>query len=421
MRKAHAVVALVGAMILFYGAPLYASSVSVGTCLPGLPHFNTIQAAINSSAQGGTVLVCPGVYPEQLSIYHPITIKGVDNSGTNLALITMPAGGTGDQVYVQATGVYLSDLTIDGSNNGATGCGQGPNGIVYLGSSGVINHVAIRNEVPTGQPTCGDGDGIFVGAFQGSAANVTIQNSSIHAFQNNGIEANGKDANVTIKDNSIGGNTNGPASNGVAVWFGASGTIGGNSIINVLEPVSYPNLNGAGFGVIVECSQGVTVSGNTIGDTQLGIIVYSSPNCSTGNGDANTITGNKISQTHIFDAVYVCGNYNLVQSNTINGTSEAAVNIDTQCNPGVSGYFNNITLDTVDEACMTTLVNPALAGQNTIGSNHAYNVSYDSYSGSIPLSSGTCSNAPAGPTGPLNFDSPRFRPSFPAHMGGGKQ
>jgi hypothetical protein len=182
MRKAHAVVALVSAVVLFYGASLNASSVAVGTCLPGMTHFTTIQAAINASPQGGTVLVCPGVYPEQIQMYHPITVKGVDNSGSNLALITMPSGGIGNQVYVQATGVNLSDLTIDGSNNGATSCGQGPNGIYYFDSSGTINHVAVRNELPSGAGLqgCFDGDGIFVGASPGGAASVTIENSSIH-------------------------------------------------------------------------------------------------------------------------------------------------------------------------------------------------------------------------------------------------
>lgn len=123
MRKAQIVVVATAAVILLCGQYSQASSVSVGNCLPALPHFSTIQAAINASAQGGTVLVCPGVYQEQISIFHPLTLKGVDVGGSNMAVITMPAGGVGTQVYVQATGVYISDLVIDGSNNGASFCG----------------------------------------------------------------------------------------------------------------------------------------------------------------------------------------------------------------------------------------------------------------------------------------------------------
>jgi len=389
---------IVMAVLVLMHVPLSASSVAVGTCEPALPHFSTIQAAINASAKGGTVLVCPGVYPEQLQIYNPLTLRGMDSGGSNLVLITMPPGGIGNQIYVQATGVNISDLTIDGSNNGVTLCGQGPTGIYYWLSSGTINHVTVRNHfasVPIAE--CNSGDGIFVGTDNTGASNVTIEFSSIHGFQANGIEVNGRGASATIKNNTIGGNAPGPTSNGIAVWLGGTGTITGNSIINVLEPIAYPNLGGAGYGIIVECSQGVTASSNTIGDTQAGIVVSSASNCPSlgyGNGDGNTFSHNVISQTHIFDAVYVCGNFNLVTSNTINSTSEAAVRFDDSCNSGVSGFNNTFTSNTVNEACATSLIDPAVAGTNTIGSNSAYNVSFDQLSGTV-LGAGFCSAAGA--------------------------
>lgn len=397
MCKAKMLMLLSGLLVLLHGQALSASSVAVGSCEPALPHFTTIQAAINASALGGTVLVCPGTYSEQLTILQPLTVRGVESGGSNLALITMPAGGVGDQIYVQATNVNLSDLTVDGSNNGATVCGQGPTGIYYWLSSGTINHVAVRNEFPSvgSIPDCLSGDGIFVGTDNVGASNVTIENSSIHGFQANGIEANGRGASVTIKNNSIGGNVPGPSGNGIAVWFGASGTITSNSIVNVVEPISFPNIFSAGFGIIVQCSQGVTASGNTIGDTQVGIFI-SSANCSSESGDANanTILRNSISQTHIFDAVYVCGNFNLVESNTINSTSEAAIRLDDSCNPGVSGFNNTFSSNIVDEACTTSLVDPAVVGFNTIGSNTTYNVAFEQLVGTV-LTAGFCSSSGA--------------------------
>lgn len=395
VRKTQMLMMLTIVLALLHAQSLSASSVVVGTCQPALPHFTTIQAAINASAQGGTVLVCPGTYPEQISIFHPLTLKGVDIGGSNLALITMPPGGTGIQVYVQATNVNISDLTIDGSNNGATFCGQGPTGIYYWLSSGIINHVAVRNEFPAVEiPDCLSGDGIFVGTNDTGASNVTIENSSIHSFQANGIEVRGRGASATIKSNSVGGNVPGLSGNGIALWFGGSGTITGNSIVNVLEPIAFPNFFGAGYGIIIQCSQGVVVSGNTIGDTQAGIVVFSGSSCPSlgyGNGDSNTILKNTISQTHIFDAVYVCGNYNLVQTNIINSTSEAAVRFDDSCNPGVSGVFNTFSSNTINEACTTSLVDPVVSGLNTIGSNHPYNVSFDQLSGTV-LPAGYCSS-----------------------------
>ena len=397
LRKAQMLVLIAGVLMILQGQRASATSVVVGTCEPALPHFSTIQAAVNASAQGGTVLVCPGTYSEQVSIFHPLTLKGVVSGGSNLALITMPPGGVGAQIYVQATNVNISDITLDGSNNGATVCGQGPTGIYYWLSSGTINHVAVRNEFPTAGPLpdCNTGDGIFVGTDNVGASNVTIENSSIHGFQANGIEVNGRGASATIKSNSIGGNVVGPTSNGIALWFGGTGTVSNNSIINVLEPVAFPNQFFAGFGIIIQCSQGVTASNNTIGDTQTGVVI-SSEFCSaqTGNGDSNTIIRNTISQTHIFDAVYVCGNNNLVQSNVINSTSEAALRIDDTCNPGVSGFNNNFSSNTVDEACTTSLLDPAVDGSNTIGSNTTYNVAYSQLSGTI-LPAGFCSGSGA--------------------------
>jgi hypothetical protein len=409
LHKTPILMILAGTLVVLSAQPLTAATVVVGTCLPAYPHFSTIQAAINALPLGGTVLVCPGKYPEQIRISHPITLKGVESSGSNLALITMPSGGTGTQVYVHDANVNISDLTIDGRNNGATNCGQGPNGIVYLVSSGTINHVSVRNEIPRGRALRGcffDGNGIYVATrlYRHGASNVTIENSSIHAFQSNGIEANGRGTSVTVKNNSIGGNTVGPTSNGVAVVDGATGTITGNSIINVLEPVSFPNLFGGGYGILVGCSQGVTISGNTIGDTQVGISISSGCASLTGNADGNTIYKNTIFQTHIFDAVYVCGNSNLVQGNTINSTSEAAIRFDGSCNnPGVAGFFNTFTGNTVNDACTTSLVDPAVSGLNTIDSNTSYNVNFDQLSGTVL---------------PARFCSSSGAPAFPVHSGG---
>lgn len=401
IAKRRRLLLFVGGLLLLCGLPVHAATVSVGTCLPAYPHFNSIQAAINASPLGGTVLVCPGTYPEQITIYHPLTLKGVDTGGSNLALITMPSGGIGAQVYVQATGVNISDITVDGANNGVTSCGYGPWGIWYNGGSGTVSHVALRNQFPTGPGlACFDPSGVVVSSTLTSAAVVTVQNSSVHQFQGNGLEVYGQGSTLTAKNNTLGGKATGAGGNGIAVFNGAAATINGNSISDINEPVSFPNIFGAGFGVLIECSQGVIMSSNNISNVQVG--VYITSGCSStngGNGDSNTITRNTFSQTHIFDALYVCGNYNLLQYNTINGTSEAAVRFDSSCNPGVSGYFNTFSSNTTNEACTQALIDPAVSGANTIGSNTSYNLSYDQLSGTV-LPAGFCSasGAPALPT-----------------------
>jgi len=419
-QRTQMLLIVLGAMALMCAQPLQAATVAVGICLPAYPHFTTIQSAINAAPLGGIILVCPGTYQEQLSIFHPLTLKGVNSGNSNLALITMPPGGIGAQIYVQATGVNISDLTIDGANNGVTYCGIGPWGIWYNGGSGVVNHVALRNQFPSGPGlTCFDPSGVVVSSTATSAAVVTVQNSSIHQFQGNGLDAYGQGTTLIAKNNTIGGKATGAGGNGIAVFFGAAATLTANSISDVNEPVSYPNIFGAGFGVLIECSQGVIMSSNNVSNVQVGVYITSGcASANGGNGDSNTISRNIFSQTHIFDAIYVCGNYNLLQTNTINGTSEAAVRFDSSCNPGVSGFFNSFISNTITEACTPSLVDPAVSGTNTIGSNSSFSVSFDQLTGTV-LPAGFCSasGAPAYPVHglpPKNSD--RFSPHPPRLM-----
>jgi pectin methylesterase-like acyl-CoA thioesterase len=58
----------------------------VGTCKKG--SFATIGAAITASPAGATILVCPGIYPEQLTINKPLTIEGIQSGNNDAAIIT---------------------------------------------------------------------------------------------------------------------------------------------------------------------------------------------------------------------------------------------------------------------------------------------------------------------------------------------
>jgi len=55
---------------------LHAATLYVGSC--GGPNKPTIQAAVNASSPGDTVLVCPGTYPEQVTITKDLILQGPD-------------------------------------------------------------------------------------------------------------------------------------------------------------------------------------------------------------------------------------------------------------------------------------------------------------------------------------------------------
>jgi Periplasmic copper-binding protein (NosD) len=151
--------------------------------LPPLPTpYTTIQSALNALPNAtyatNTVVVCPGIYAEQLTITKNVTIRGAKLDGTdpvatfgnsNVARIVVPAGGliaptnwlgsfnVAAQVSAQGvTDVYLSNLTIDGTG---IGCPVGSDGlpirtagIAFFNvglppgsdSKGNVNHVALQ-------------------------------------------------------------------------------------------------------------------------------------------------------------------------------------------------------------------------------------------------------------------------------------
>src|SRR5437867_7585017 len=96
VTKRTLIVALAAAVIILRGENLFAKTVVVGdaSCQPGPQHFTTIQAAVNSLPSGGTVLVCPGTYPEQVTINASyLILRGVVNGIAGAPVITVPATG----------------------------------------------------------------------------------------------------------------------------------------------------------------------------------------------------------------------------------------------------------------------------------------------------------------------------------------
>jgi pectin methylesterase-like acyl-CoA thioesterase len=81
--------------LTFAARALFASTLTyeVGTCMPGLPSFPTISAALAATPPANVVGVCPGTYNEQVHITQPVTLKGVSSADSAQAIIAPPAGG----------------------------------------------------------------------------------------------------------------------------------------------------------------------------------------------------------------------------------------------------------------------------------------------------------------------------------------
>jgi len=258
--------------------------------------YSTIQAAVNASAPGGTVLVCPGTYPEQVVLTMPLIIKGVSNPVANqsTAVITVPAGGL---IVNVGNGVERAQLVMQGFSTGqsqfvnlvvdGTGgdCSAPTSGIkaynvgdsTWTSSAGVVSGVTVRNQ-------CGD-------AVSSENSYIAFQNSVVHDIGGNGFRAVGGD--VLVSNNSM---------HNVALW-GASLTANANSVVqnNTFSTQRGINVDGA--------STLVQVTGNIIGPfTGTGILIVES--------SAN-LKSNKINGAYAGIWLYKATN-TMVTSNTLN-------------------------------------------------------------------------------------------------------
>jgi hypothetical protein len=229
-----------------WGGPF--PSVAVGTCKPNLHSYSTIQNAVDNVAGGGTILVCPGAYPEQVLINKPLTMKGVLSGDAAASIITSPQGGLKQstidhlgnewaaQVLVQGTAgpVDISDLSVDGANNGISGSCPGLNvvGIYYQGASGVIDRAATRNQTTP----CFHDAGIFLEGFGPANQTVTVENSSVRGFDGSGIYADTDSTTPTLTLTIVSNLVTGEM--GMATGM-ALGNIKGTVKSNVVERMFY--------------------------------------------------------------------------------------------------------------------------------------------------------------------------------------
>jgi parallel beta-helix repeat protein len=357
-------------------APAYAT-VAVGTCQPQFTSFATITLAIAAVPPGTTIDVCPGLYPEQITINKKLTLKGVVSGNQAAAVITAPVGGvvqnstslaTGFPIAAQilveaATPVVLNNLVVDGSNNGITGCGLDLVGIYYRNASGSVTHASVVNQaLGAGLTGCQSGLGIFVQSGGGTST-VTLSANYVHNFQKNGITGNEVGTTVTVTGNTVIGQgpTMGAAENSIQIGFGAFGTVTANVVgDDVWSPDVFGDTGDAAAGILVYASPNISVTGNTVSETQFGIVFSGDP--VSGNSNSGTITSNKVATTLLYDGIDVCSNNNTVKTNTVTGSDEAGIHLDSTC--GSSGFNNTLTSNTIHTACAGVLEGPGVSGNS---------------------------------------------------------
>jgi hypothetical protein len=441
---------ILSATVCFCGVSRSASASSVvvtppstTSCKPSLASYPTISQAVSSVPAGSTIFICPGTYAEQVVITKKLTLEGVAGNGSmgsaatgsNNPVVVSPSGGvlvnsndlypyggdpnqpTAAQILVQTPSnalptpivVNISNITVDGSNNGLGDCTIDLVGIYYQNASGTVNHVTTRfQELPPADFGCQDGLAIYVqsGYGTGGSAVVTVENSSVHDYDKNGITADGSGTIATITGNYIVGigATAVIAQNGIQLSDGAGGKISNNTVTDDL----YINSPSCGVGsctsatgILLYDSGGtsgshVAISGNTVSNTQGAIVAFTDGAATAdyaGTADYNDVTSNKITTSptagvYFLDGIDLCSDHNTATTNSVFNSSGAGIHIDGQCkepDATTTGVDTAVTNNTVNEACAGVLTGPGTgAGTgNTVSGTITYNVVATTASGDV--------------------------------------
>ncbi len=379
-----------------FAGQAFSSTVSVGDC-ENLVNYATIQEAVNAVPAGSIIKVCPGTYHEQVVINKKLTLEGAQYVFDDAVLIAPPSTGlvqnttdvdTGNpiaaQLLVQNTAgpVSISGLTVDGTGNLVASCGLDLQGILFQNASGTVNHVAVRNQTPQpGYGGCQIGESIYVQTATGQTSTVTVENSSVHNYNKNGITGNDTGTTLTVTGNYVQGvgvvPSGGAAQNGIQLGFGATGKITTNTVIDNIY--GDPTVAASADILLYDTAEnsGITVSSNILGNSQLPIGLETLGDDGANLGDGVTVTSNKVFGTSTYDAIDVCTNGNTVKSNAILNSAESGVHLDASCGAyfgAETGNKNTVTTNTiVESACAGILADTGTTG-NTTSPNTYYTV-----------------------------------------------
>jgi nitrous oxidase accessory protein NosD len=331
--------------------------------------FKSIQGAIEAASPGDEIVVCNGIYAEQLSINKSLDLHG--DSGAFLVpastLQNATSLATGDAIAAAvlvsgATNVSISGLTIDGINNGITECAPRLIGVYFQNASGSLRHATVRNFIlGAAFNGCQSGTGVFVESGGGQSSDVEITDCSIHNYQKNGITANETATTARIHNNVVTGigPTPGAAQNGIQIGFSAGGSIRENVVANnIWSPcTAVATCETVATDILVTESDNVHVTDNTAGISQVGIFV---------DGNNAEVRNNRVFDASVFENIRLQGNGNSVDDNHVSNGGDADIY--------VQGNNNCVLRNSISEAPVGILEATGSTG-NSFADNVFFNVS----------------------------------------------
>lgn len=390
-----------------------AATRQVGTCTTNPLQYPTIQSAVSAAQNGDTVTVCPGTYPEQVTVTTAISLTNV--RGQADPVVAIPAGGAvqntlelsgfpaAAQILVSGVTASVKNLIVDGTGNNINTCNLDLLGIYFQNAGGTIAGSTAQNQLlPPGTDGCQNGQGIFVESQTAGTAPIAITGNTVDNFDKNGITVSYGAANASIKNNVVTGNGSIDyiAQNGIQLGYGATGVISGNTVSNlVYSPASVGasgillydvqagsdlatphviqnHVSNAQYGIVLDAVDGapgalLPVSQNNVsGAAFAGIGLYSDSSLGLSNDYIN-VARNTVSGTNPYDDIDACSDNNTIVRNKVSNSAEGGVHLDGLCQEpdnSTTGINNTVTRNMIDDNCVGILSGPP-PGANSISQN----------------------------------------------------
>jgi len=289
--------------------------------------FSRIQDAIDAATAGQKVTVCAGLYAESLVITTSLRLAlmpGAIVMPSNLtqSTLSLVSGNplAGIVTVMNADDVDIEGLVADAGAAGITQCAPDLMGVIYQNSSGSIERSWIRNtQLSMRLNGCQSGNGIFVQSGNGGTSHITIAENRVDGYQKNGITANEVGTIAEISKNVVVGvgPTTGAAQNGIQIGYGAQGKIEENLVAsNIWSPcVSPDECLYFSTGILIEQSDNITISGNTVANNLVNIFL---------NGDHIKVRDNHLFGSLVLDGVQIAGDDSDVEWNHVYDSARAA-------------------------------------------------------------------------------------------------
>lgn len=336
------------ALAVIAAAAVVPTTVSASTTLNVPSNYPTIQSAIDAAANGDTVLVAPGTYPEGIDFKgKAITVASAQGAGVTVidgsssVRVVNFSGGEGPGSVLQgftiqhgfaagANGYFGAGIRVLSASPTVTGnivvdniaCGHGAGIYISFGSPLILGNTISRNSQ---QPGCsgGNGGGVFVGgAASAQLIANTISNNTSDFGAGVALFAAGT---PTLSNNRVFGNTAG--------YYGGGIYAVNQSDASLVQNLVYGNtaqLGGGMYFLPPSGTRGPQLVNNTFADNTV---------AAGGTGAALWAGGFDQSST-LYNNIFVAGQSTVYCDSTYNAMPPIFDHNDAFVTGGGSGYFD---------------------------------------------------------------------------------